>query len=96
MSIPQSLLEADQAVALSYQPSGPESAPTLCAAGDNELAQAIIQLALANDIPIYENAELTHWLAQLELGEEIPAALYEIVAAILTMVYRIQNDGRNQ
>lgn len=92
MSIPKSLLKADQAVALSYRPTGPDSAPKVCATGDNELAQAIIQLALANNVPIYENAELTQWLSHLELGDEIPAATYEIIAAVLTMVYRIKQS----
>ncbi|MGB1090537.1 MAG: EscU/YscU/HrcU family type III secretion system export apparatus switch protein [Oceanobacter sp.] len=95
MSIPDSLFESTQAVALRYQPETSNDpancAPTLCAKGDDELAQAIIQLALAHEIPIYENAELTRWLSQLDWGDEIPQPLYEVIAAILTLVYQLEN-----
>lgn len=85
--IPESLLNANQAIALSYDG---ESAPSLAAKGDDELAQAIIQLALQAKVPIYENAELSQWLSQLELGDEIPQALYLTIAEILAFVYRLE------
>ncbi len=85
--IPESLLNAKQAIALSYDG---EQAPILAAKGDEELAQAIIQLALQAKVPIYENAELSQWLSQLELGEEIPKALYLTIAEILAFVYKLE------
>ncbi len=85
--IPASLLNASQAIALSYDGN---SAPTLAAKGDNELAQAIIQLALQAKVPIYENAELSQWLSKLELGDEIPQALYLTIAEILAFVYKLE------
>jgi flagellar biosynthesis protein len=85
--IPQSLLNANQAIALSYDG---EKAPTLAAKGDDELAQAIIQLALQAKVPIYENPELSQWLSQLELGDEIPQALYITIAEILAFVYKLE------
>lgn len=85
--IPDSLLNASQAIALSYDG---ETAPTLAAKGDDELAQAIIQLALQAKVPIYENAELSQWLSKLELGEEIPQALYLTIAEILAFVYKLE------
>lgn len=89
MSIPQSLKQANQAVALKYAAEDMD-APQLVAKGDDELAQAIIELALANAIPIYENASLSHWLSQLEIGEEIPDSLYQVIAEILAVVYRLE------
>ena len=86
--IPESLLNASQAVALSYDG---EKAPTLAAKGDDELAQAIIQLALQAQVPIYENAELSQWLSKLELGDEIPKALYLTIAEILSFVYKLED-----
>tara|TARA_B110001454_G_C12669661_1_gene413170 strand:- start:56 stop:352 length:297 start_codon:yes stop_codon:yes gene_type:complete len=86
--IPESLLKASQAIALSYDG---EKAPTLAAKGDDELAQAIIQLALQAKVPIYENAELTQWLSKLELGDEIPQALYLTIAEILAFVYKLED-----
>lgn len=87
MSIPESLLNANKAIALKYDG---KNAPTLSAKGEQELAQSIIELALAYEIPIYENAELTRWLGQLELGDEIPSQLYQIIAEILAFVYAIE------
>ena len=85
--IPESLLNASQAIALSYDG---EKAPILAAKGDDELAQAIIQLALQAQVPIYENAELSQWLSKLELGDEIPQALYVTIAEILAFVYKLE------
>lgn len=86
--LPESLLNASQAIALSYDG---EKAPTLAAKGDDELAQAIIQLALKAQVPIYENAELSQWLSKLELGDEIPQALYLTIAEILAFVYKLED-----
>ena len=71
--IPESLLNASQAIALRYdahsdkQAAGQQSPPTLSAKGSDELAQAIIALAIEHQVPIYENAELTEFLSKLEI-----------------------------
>ena len=62
-----------QAIALTYDG---QNAPNLSAKGDDELAEAILAIARAHDVPIYENAELVRLLARLELGEAIPEQLY--------------------
>ncbi len=87
MTIPQSLLQATEAIALSYDG---ERAPTISARGEDELAQAIIQLALQHEVPVYENASLTRWLAGLDVGDEIPQQLYQIIAEILAFVYALE------
>ena len=89
MSIPDSLKQATRAVALKYSPES-RSAPHVAAMGEEELAQAIIGLALAHEIPIYENASLTQWLGQLNVGDEIPEALYQVIAEILSVVYQLE------
>jgi flagellar biosynthesis protein len=90
--IPESLLNAKQAIALSYDG---KQAPTLSAKGNDELAQAIIELALQAQVPIYENAELSQWLSTLELGDEIPQALYITIAEILAFVYELEGKEPN-
>jgi flagellar biosynthesis protein len=85
--IPESLLNAKQAIALSYDG---KTTPTIAAKGDDELAQAIIELALKAQVPIYENAELSQWLSNLDLGDEIPQALYLTIAEILAFVYKLE------
>lgn len=85
--IPDYIVNADRAIALSYDE---QTAPKLVASGESELADAIIQLALDNKVPIYQNAELVNWLSQLDIGDEIPEALYQIIAEILAFVYLIE------
>ncbi|WP_438279918.1 EscU/YscU/HrcU family type III secretion system export apparatus switch protein [Pseudomonas alabamensis] len=76
-----------QAIALTYDG---EQAPTLSAKGDDELAEAIIALAREHEVPIYENAELVRLLARLELGDQIPEALYLTIAEIIAFAWRLR------
>src|SRR3990167_8158127 len=69
-----------QAIALSYDGN---SAPSLTAKGDDQLAEAILAIAREYEVPIYENAELVRLLARLELGDAIPEALYRSIAEII-------------
>ena len=85
--IADSLLQATEAIALSYDGL---KAPTVSARGEDELAQAIIQLAIQHDVPVYENASLTRWLSQLSVGDEIPQDLYQVIAEILAFVYMLE------
>lgn len=72
------------AVALKYDGVG---APRVTAKGVGEVAQHIVDLAIEHEIPMQENALLAQTLAQLELGEEIPPALYIAVAEIIAFAY---------
>ena len=76
-----------QAIALSYDGC---SAPTLTAKADDELAGQILAIARAHEVPIYENAELVKLLARLELGEEIPEALYRTIAEIIAFAWYLK------
>ncbi|MPS97327.1 MAG: flagellar biosynthesis protein FlhB [Pseudomonas sp.] len=83
MSYPQ----PRQAIALSYDG---QNAPTLSAKGEDELAEAILALAREHEVPIYENAELVRLLARLELGEQIPEALYLTIAEIIAFAWQLR------
>lgn len=76
-----------QAIALSYDG---QQAPTLSAKGDDDLAEAILALAREHEVPIYENAELVRLLARLELGEQIPEALYLTIAEIIAFAWQLR------
>lgn len=76
-----------QAIALSYDG---QQAPTLSAKGDDALAEAILALAREHEVPIYENAELVQLLARLELGEQIPEALYLTIAEIIAFAWQLR------
>lgn len=72
------------AVALKYDGVG---APRVTAKGAGEIAERIVELAIEHNIPMQENALLAQTLAQLELNEEIPPALYLAVAEIIAFAY---------
>ncbi|MDF3936780.1 EscU/YscU/HrcU family type III secretion system export apparatus switch protein [Pseudomonas citronellolis] len=76
-----------QAIALNYDG---QSAPTLSAKGDAELAEAILAIARQHEVPIYENGELVRLLARLELGEAIPEALYRTMAEIIAFAWYLK------
>ncbi|PSS56400.1 EscU/YscU/HrcU family type III secretion system export apparatus switch protein [Pseudomonas sp. BBP2017] len=76
-----------QAIALSYDG---QQAPTLTAKGDDELAEAILAIAREHQVPIYENAELVRLLARMELGEQIPEALYLTIAEIIAFAWQLR------
>lgn len=72
------------AVALSYDGTG---APRVVAKGTGELADRILATARAHDVPLQSDAELVQLLAQLDLGQEIPRALYVAVAQVLAFAW---------
>ena len=76
-----------QAIALSYDGI---NAPSLTAKGDDELAEAILAIAREHEVPIYENADLVRLLAKLELGDEIPEALYRAIAEIIAFAWYLK------
>lgn len=72
------------AVALHYD--GKE-APRITAKGTGELAEQIIALAKEHGVPLQEDAALISLLSKLDLGDEIPQALYTAVAEIIAFAY---------
>ncbi|WP_313517784.1 EscU/YscU/HrcU family type III secretion system export apparatus switch protein [Pseudomonas sp.] len=79
-----------QAIALKYDG---QSAPTLSAKGDDELAEAILAIARECEVPIYENADLVRILARLELGDAIPEALYRTIAEIIAFAWYLKGKA---
>jgi flagellar biosynthesis protein len=75
------------AVALQYDKAD-VPVPRVVAQGRGETGEAILALAREHGVPIEENAPLAEALAQLELGEDIPEALYRAVAEVLVFILR--------
>ncbi len=71
------------AVALRYDASRGDSAPQVVARGQRLVAERIKQVARQAGVPIVHDVPLARALADLSLGDEIPDALYEAVAALL-------------
>jgi len=80
------------AVALRYDG---ENSPTITAKGRGSLAQEIIDLALANDIPLDNNPELVKILSSIPLGDEIPEELYVAVAEVIAFAYLLSGKVPN-
>lgn len=71
-----------------------KAAPTVTAKGQGDLAEQILAIARAHDIPIQEDNEvLVTALAQIELGDEIPESLYVAVAQVIAFAYHL--SGRH-
>ena len=75
-------------VALRYQ-SKEDRAPKIAAKGRGYLAERILEVARAHDIPIREDKNLVEILSHLDLTQEIPPEIYKAVAEILAFVYRL-------
>jgi flagellar biosynthesis protein FlhB len=71
------------ACALRYDEANGDEAPVVLASGRGDLAAQIVQAAKAYGVPVLRDVPLARALLELEVGEEIPEALYEAVAEIL-------------
>jgi len=81
------------AVALKYDKG--MVAPQIVAKGQDLLAQRIKDIARENRVPIVENKPLARALyATVEVGDIVPAELYQAVAEVLAYVYRLKNNRR--
>lgn len=83
------------AVALKYDPG--MAAPEVVAKGRDLLAQRIKQIAHDNGVAVMENKPLAQALFKsVEVGDVIPAQLYQAVAEVLVVVFRAQAEAREQ
>lgn len=71
------------ATALRYEAKDGDEAPVVVASGEGDLAARIIRAARDYGVPVVRDVPLARALAELELGDAIPEALYEAVAEIL-------------
>ena len=76
------------AVALKYEEG--QSAPVVVAKGADNVAIKIKEKASENKIPIIENKPLARIIfSEVELNSEIPMEMYQAVAEVLALVYKI-------
>ena len=86
-SKPRRKLTRKTAVAINYDKTV-MAAPKLVAKGSGIIAERLIEMARENGIPIVEDKVLVETLDQLNVNQQIPAELYQVVAEILVSVYR--------
>ena len=83
------------AVALRYEPA--MSAPEVVAKGRDLLAQQLKELADEHGVMVMENKPLAQALYKsVEVGDSIPAQLYQAVAEVLVIVFKAQAEVREQ
>ena len=94
---PQPEQLSKKAVALKYVP-GESEAPVVVAKGRGKVAEAILEKAKENGVPVQEDAALVEVFSKLDLDEQIPAELYQLVAEVLTYVYQTDRlaSGRRE
>ena len=84
-----------RAIALRYDRDSGE-APRVSAKGEGLIAEQILALAREHQVHIHESPELLEVLIRLELGDEIPEALYRAIAEVIAFAYGLKNqDDQN-
>ena len=75
-----------RASALRYEGAG---APKVVASGRGLIADRIVETAKEAGVPIRSDAALAEALSALELGSEVPEAMWQAVAETLAWAYRL-------
>ena len=79
------------AVALRYDAEA-HGVPDVVGKGTGDVAERILKLAKEHEIPVREDPDLLQLLAGVQVGESIPEELYEVVAEVLTFLYRVNSS----
>lgn len=82
------------AVALKYDEG--DEAPMVVAKGSDYVAIKIKEIAKENNVPIIENKPLARLIFnEVELDKAIPMNMYQAVAEILALIYKMKKKRRN-
>jgi flagellar biosynthesis protein len=82
------------AAALRYRKKD-DAAPRVTASGRGLMAEKILAVAAANQVPVVADPNLAELLASLDLDVEIPPCLYRAVAEVLVLIYRLEAEARD-
>lgn len=85
--------DVKKAVALGYRQYEGD-APRVLATGKGLLADKIIAIGEEQGIFIQEDKDLVHLLSQVEIGQNIPTEMYQAVAEVLSLVYKINSESK--
>ncbi len=77
-----------EAVALSYD-DHQMVAPTVVAKGKGDTAERILAQAKAHGIPVQEDETLVELLGKLNMNQQIPEELFQVVAEVFAFIYRL-------
>ena len=62
------------------------------AKGKGLVAEKIISLAHENNIPVQQDPDLVEVLSQVDINQDIPPTVYQVVAELLAFVYQMNKD----
>jgi flagellar biosynthesis protein len=82
--------ERRRATALHYEPG--QRAPQVVATGAGLVAERILAAAREAGIPVRHDPALAEALGKLELGADVPEALWTAVAETLAWAYRLDAE----
>lgn len=82
-----------QATALKYAIDRENSAPIVVASGMGPVAQKIVDIAMDNNVPIYEDDSLAALLGQLKVGSAIPSELFQAIVDIYVYFLHFDTNG---
>jgi flagellar biosynthetic protein FlhB/flagellar biosynthesis protein len=83
------------AVALTYDREK-DQAPRVVAKGLRLRAEKIKALAREHEVPVMRNTTLAEALYRVDVGQEIPEALYDAVAEVLNFVFALQQASERK
>lgn len=89
----QGRFSVKKAVALKYSPTQ-NQAPIVVAKGQGQVAEAILSKAREAGVPVQEDPSLVEVLSKLDIDQEIPAELYQLVAEVLAFIYRSDRKAK--
>ncbi|WP_291583397.1 EscU/YscU/HrcU family type III secretion system export apparatus switch protein [Clostridium sp. UBA6640] len=72
------------------------TAPKVTAVGMGHIADKILEKAEENEVPVVENEELANLLTNVDVGDEIPLELYDVVAKVIAYVMDIDNRMKSR
>ena len=80
-----------KAAALAYERESDE-APRLTARSRGAVADKILEIARAHNVPIRSDVDLVEILEKVEIGSEIPLEVYAVVAEIFAYIYKVNQS----
>lgn len=82
------------AAAIEYDKN--QGVPKVVAKGKGYIAEKIIEKAKDENVTLYEDKELANFLNNLNIGDNVPEALYDVVAQILVFVSNIDKKVKDK
>ncbi len=83
------------AVSIKYSPPK-DKAPKVTAKGEGLIAERIIAKAQEHKVPIKEDPDLVEVLSGVDINQEIPSSVYQVVAELLAFVYKLNDQYKTQ